>query len=404
MMALMKADALRCRGDITLFEKLKHDRHVNRTLSRLAEQEEESPMGVRRQLLSTALRLSETMAPSVHRIIADCRERLGVEIPLEVYVYSSPQFNAACVKPEQGRLFIMLSSALIESFLDKELHFVIGHELGHYVFAHHDIPIGYIIKGNERPAPDLTLQLFSWSRYAEISADRAGAYCAGDNDAVATALFRLASGLRTDLVTVKLEQFAAQMDEFELEGSADPANRTRSTDWFATHPFSPLRVKALDYFSQSNIVRADGNSIDDLEARVATLMALMEPSYLDEKTEVAEIMRRTLFAGAIAVADADHRITEAEIAVFEKFFGRRSFSDKLDVAAISDDLDHRIAEMNAHVPPARRIQVIRDLCLVVRADNMIEPKGRQRLNDLAKQLQVPTAIIDQTLTEEVEPD
>ncbi len=71
MMAPMEADALRCRGDITLFEKLKNDRHVKRAL----------------------------------------------------------------------------------------------------------------IKGNERPSPDLTLKLFSWSRYAEISADRHGAYCTEDNDA-----------------------------------------------------------------------------------------------------------------------------------------------------------------------------------------------------------------------------
>ncbi len=284
----MKAESLRCRGDSLLFEKLKADRHVQRTLNRLTEREEESPLGVRRQLLATALRLTETMAPSVHAIISDCRERLGVEIPLETYVYSSPQFNAACVKPEQGRLFIMLSSGLLETFHDKELHFVIGHELGHYIFAHHDIPIGYLIKGKEKPSPTLTLQLFSWSRYAEISADRAGAYCAGDSDAVATALFRLASGLRTDLVKVKLDEFAAQMDEFAQDGGGDPANRTRSTDWFATHPFSPLRVKALDYFTSSSIVTEGGEKPDELEARVATLMALMEPSYLDEKTEVAD--------------------------------------------------------------------------------------------------------------------
>ncbi len=60
--------------------------------------------------------------------------------------------------------------------------------------------------------------------------------------------------------------------------------------------------------------------------------------------------------------------------------------------------------MNAHVPQARRVQVVRDLCLVVRANNMIEPKGRQPLNELAERLQVPAAIVDQTLTEEVEPD
>ena len=145
-------------------------------------------------------------------------------------------------------------------------------------------------------------------------------------------------------------------------------------------------------------------STDELEAHVATLMALMEPSYLDEKSTIAELMRRTLLAGAIAVADADGHISEAEVAVFEKFFGRRSFSDKLDVARIKADLDQRIADMNNKVPPPRRVQVVRDLCLVVRAEGEVEAHGRRVLDDIAKRLEVPAAIVDQTLELEVEPD
>ena len=400
----MDPSKLRASNDISLFNALKGDRHVRRVMATVEEAERESPMRVRRQLLATALRLTPRMAPETHQIVERCREMLGVEIPTEVYVYSDPRFNAACVKPQDGRLFIMLSSSLLQAFRSHELEFVIGHELGHYIFGHHDIPISYLVKSKQPPSPDLMLKLFSWSRYAEVSADRAGAHCAKDFDAVATALFRLASGLADqDLVRVRIEDFAGQVDEMILEGG-DPKKRAPVADWFSTHPFSPLRVKTLERFSQSELAKDGGISLAELEAHVATLMALMEPSYLDEKSEVAELMRRTLFAGAIAVADADGTISESEIAVFEKFFGEHSFGEKLDVARISEQLKGRIRDMNKLVSPPRRAQVVRDLCLVVRAGGEGAGHGRSVLEDMARQLDVPEAIVAQTLSASIEMD
>jgi Zn-dependent protease with chaperone function len=86
----------------------------------------------------------------------------------------------------------MFSSSILEAFSAAEIRFVMGHELGHHLFHHHDIPIGFVLRGQQRPSPKLALMLTSWSRYAEISADRAGAYCARDIEAVAHSLFKLA--------------------------------------------------------------------------------------------------------------------------------------------------------------------------------------------------------------------
>ena len=399
----VSATDLRCQGDRLLAEKLLADRTVRRVVERIERREEESPLGVRRRLLASALRLTPAMSPEVHRMIEHCRERLGVEIPLEVYVYASPTFNAACVRPERGRLFILLSSSLLEAFVGAELSFVIGHELGHHVFGHHDVPIGLVLEGKDRPSPELVLELFSWSRYAEISADRAGAACADDSNASANALFRLASGLRTDVVKVSIDDFAAQADDIRLDAD-DPELRAPEADWFTTHPFSPLRVKALKLFADSEIMKAGGDSRDLLEANVETLMSLMEPSYLDARTEVAERMRRLLFAGAIAVADADHRISEREIAVFEKFFGERAFSTRLDVEALARELPTRIEEARAHVPPARRVQVFRDLCLVARADAPVDPRAIEVLKAIARGLEVSEVIVDRMLGVSIEPD
>jgi Zn-dependent protease with chaperone function len=124
------------------------------------------------------------MGPDVYEMLDECVAQLAIELPVELYVYASPQFNAACVKPEEGRLFIMLSSSLLEAFKGSELRFVLGHELGHHLYNHHDIPIGYLLRGKAPPNPKLALALFAWLRYAEISADRAGAHCAKDLEGI----------------------------------------------------------------------------------------------------------------------------------------------------------------------------------------------------------------------------
>jgi hypothetical protein len=121
------------------------------------------------------------------------------------------------------------------------------------------------------------------------------AYCADDQEGVARALFKLASGLSGRTIRFKLADFLSQVDHMQEE-DADPGVGASSEDWFSTHPFSPLRVKALELFHRSELVSSSGESIAQLEMGVQKLMSLMEPSYLEAKTGAAEAMRRLLFA------------------------------------------------------------------------------------------------------------
>ncbi len=392
----MDPKKLRSHGDVDLADKLLAERLVIDLNERLEKEQEKTPLGIRRHLLATSIRITERMLPDIFGLVAECRERLDIEISLEVYVYASTSFNAMCIKPEQGRLFILLSSSLLEAFAPGEQRFVIGHELGHHLFGHLDIPIGFLLGGDEPPPPDIALRLFAWSRYAEISADRAGAYCANDPDAVARALFRLASGLTINLDDIRIDDFAAQVDDMQVEAQ-EPGAKAPQADWFSTHPFSPLRLKAVRHFFDSELFVRDEIPVSTLEARVQTLMALMEPSYLDEKSDAAETARRLLFAGAIAVANVSGGIDEAEIAAFEKFFGEHSFTDKLDIEAIVASLDHRVSAALEQVSHSRRIQVLRDLCVIARADGHVDDSERILLEDLAGRLEVPAELVHATL-------
>ena len=397
---------LRSQDDAKLFETLLKSRTVQKVNEQISKHEADNPYSTRRRLLATSVRLSNTMAPDLHRMADECIAALQMETPLELYAFPSAAYNAMCFKPEDGKLYVMFSSSLLEAFTENELKFVVGHELGHHVYRHHDVPIGYILRGQQRPDPRLALSLFTWSRYAEISADRAGAHCAQDFEAVSRALFKLASGLTGKFIKFNLDDFLKQVDDMSLLDAA-PGENAPKEDWFSTHPFSPLRVKALQLFDDSVLADNGKTSTDDLEVGVQRLMSLMEPNYMEGRTKVSESMRRLLFSGALMVANADGNISEEEIAVFEKFFGKGAFSDSLNLDSISADLDARMAQVQDTASNSQCMQVLRDLCIVARADSKDAEVGdeeRAVLYRLADGLKVSHSFIEQTLCCDTELD
>lgn len=357
---------------------------------------------VRRQLLSTSVRLTPTLAPELHRMIAVCKEKLELEASFEPYVYPDSQANAAVVKPEDGRVFLLFSSQLLEMFDEDELTYVVGHELGHHKFGHHGLPVRAVLKG-AKVRPAVALQLFSWSRFAEVSADRAGLYCAGSLDAVGRGLFKLASGLRGTKTNLAVDALLAQMEEIQADGIATGNDGDRG-EWFSTHPFSPLRLKAAQLFANSDAMSKGGISQEQMELEVGTVMGIMEPGYLKAKTDQGRALRRVLLAGGMMVAAASDGISEVEIEALDEFLGEGTITDKLSLDALREDLPARIRAAVAEAPVMRRAQLVRDLCVIAFADGHPDAQERAVLIDLASQLGVDAALVDETLEATLELD
>lgn len=384
---------LRCQSDADLEAKLLAEPEVRHAVEKL---EKEGDLGARRHLLATSVRVTAAMAPRLDALVSACRETLGVETPVETYVYPDAAFNAGCVRPEQGRVFVMLSSTLLEAFDDEELRFVVGHELGHHLFAHHRLPVRMLAGEAGVPGP-VAMSLFAWSRFAEVSADRAGLVCAGGLEPVARSLFKLASGLKGGLVQMRADDLLAQVGDMreELERAASADEKPRG-DWFATHPFSPLRLHAAKHFAQSALFDGSGAARDELEAQVADLMSLMAPSYLKEPGEVPELMRRLLLAGGVVVAAAHGDIDAREKAALDKFFGPGT-CDRLNVEALQRDLERRARDVKEKVPALRRQQVVRDLCVIALADGHVAAAERAVLLELAEAAGVGATLVERTL-------
>lgn len=386
---------LRCQLDRHLAESLRAEPVVARAIESVSRDAERSR--VRRQLLATSVRLSPELAPELNATIDLCKEKLQVEDVIEPYVYPSATVNAGVARPEEGRVFILFSSAILDRFKDDELMFVVGHELAHHAFAHHDIPVGPLITSKDPPVgPGLALRLFAWSRAAEISADRGGLYCCESLAAVGRSLFKLASGLSGTKAEVAIETLLEQVEEWAAVPESAPDGTPRA-DWFATHPFGPLRVKAAKVFADSAAFRGEEGAEEELERQTAELLSLMDPSYTEGKTNADRAMRRVLLAGGMLVAAAAGGIDTREAAALDELLGEGTVSDKLSVEALREDLPSRLRDLRETTPPGRRGQVVRDLCLVALADCHVDPAEREVLVHIATEAGVGPELVDQTL-------
>ena len=399
----MHANSVRAEADKRLFQTIMADRMVQQVLQQMQEQGEQ--LGTRRSLLAQALRLTPAVAPNLHKTLRHCVERLDVQMDVEVFVYPSANYNAACTPPEGGRVFVLLSSSLLQSFESAELTFVLGHELGHHVYEHHKVPLGPLLSGQLGVKPQLVLQVLAWQRQAEISADRAGMLCCGEFTAAARGFFKLSSGMVDAPGPEQIKAFVEQAEELYRESEAmGSADSRHQTDWMSSHPFSPIRLRAAEIFSRSVAFEGGTVELGEVELQVAELMGLMEASYLEEDSEEAEVMRRALFTAALLLADVSRGVSSQELEALRDLLGPGSVPAQVDIDRLRPLLDDRLQAVKAKVRPTRRVQLLRDLATIARADSPIHKKERAMMVQIAATIEVDSLLLDRVLAAPTELD
>jgi len=105
------------------------------------------------------------------------------------------------------------------------------------------------------------------------------------------------------------------------------------------------------------------------------------------------------------VANAKDGISEEEVALFEKFFGKGAFSDGLDLEALDRDLDERIETVKEQASTPQAMQVLRDLCVVARAEGGDASEEEiDVLERIADGLGIPHSFVCTSLEADAEPD
>ncbi|HEY5923227.1 MAG TPA: M48 family metallopeptidase [Kofleriaceae bacterium] len=408
-MSAAAASDVQSRRDRMLRDELVEDWGVKHALKKIDKLTSGYGLRTRRNLLTGALRLTKSIAPDAYRSLAMCREVLGYDKPVELYVKPDPMVQAFCARSVSGPIIIGLSSRLLETFSDAELRFVLGHELGHAVFDHFAIPMPATATledvGGKFVSRPVSLKLYLWCRAAEVTADRAGVVCAGAVDPAAHALLKIASGLGTDVIKPDLNAFASQIDALHAAPAAlaDERDEERVLDCFDTHPYSPLRVRALLAFARSQPFQratgkgTDGIDADELERLVEHDLSVMEPSYLEDRGETPELMRRVLFCAGVCVAAANGEIAPTELRALRALLGAKNVDIPEQLDSIRKELDDKLVEAKDKIPFAGRAQIVQHATIVAAADGVVEQTELDELTKIAQALGVDPQVIDHTL-------
>lgn len=208
--------------------------------------------------MASAIRLSNTQLPEIYRHLPPICEKLGIAEP-EFYLEMNPMPNAWTFG--DTRIFITVTSGLVEMLNDEEFDAVLAHECGHIVCRHvlyHSVA-DCIVNGAENLgilgdlATPVKLALLYWERKGELSCDRCGSIITNP-EVVASVMARIAGGPKAITENVNMEEWAKQADEYEKIRTGGTWNKTLQT--FAimaqSHPFSAVRVREILKWGRSS--------------------------------------------------------------------------------------------------------------------------------------------------------
>ena len=217
----------------------------------------------------------------------------------------------------------------------------------------------------------------------------------------------MSSGITNDALEFRLEEYVSQFVDLSAEMADDQMD---PQDWYSTHPFSPLRIKALEIFHRSETYHRLTNrapdfniSEEEMEQEIAQFMSLMEPSHLDKNAEVGGEIHRFLFLSGYLIAMADGDVDESEVQTWGRIVDKEIFADCLRAIqdASEDDMREEVAELaeklNTYLSPMQKLNVIRDICLIASADGEVHQNEMETLYILCHLLRIHPEFADQVI-------
>ena len=290
-------------------------------------------------LLSNSIKVTKEILPKVSKSIDNVFEKLKIENQFNFFVTADNyQANAACSlmslssKPE-----IILTSKLIELLNEKELEFVIGHEVAHYIYQHSVYPNPHNIENRTSK-----LNVLNLSRAAEISADRIGFLACGELESSLRANLKLASGLSEKHLNFKFSAYLDKLRELESLGKSD-------SQLWSTHPIFLIRIQALIWFSMTKeyheffeTKKKGTYSIAEIDDKIDNSIKKIIGDEIGQSNK--EIFDRALMWVSLSLYLSDKTFTKKEQNSFIEKFGKEKATKVLSLLKFSnrDMLDRKV--------------------------------------------------------------
>ena len=265
---------------------------------------------IKNSFLMNHLPVNKNLTPSIYQSIEDCLLILGLddsEHKVSVFVYQHHEINAKCFTGFKGNIIILLSSTLIKFMKDCELKFVIGHELGHYLF--------------HRNVQKITnsLEHFMLCRAKEITADRVGLLCCQSLDSAMQAIIKMLSGLDDNHLVFNINSILTEYKDVDILNIP-------LEEIYATHPPLPIRARALLWFSMGEIyLDLTGQNVTKCLSKTSIDNKVKSDleKYLDSKclNQIEKNKEDFIFWTVSLIFLKDYQFNKKEQKIISKLFG-----------------------------------------------------------------------------------
>lgn len=302
---------------------------------------------VRKDLLSNSLRVTEEMFPEIHQMINDVLRNLEIDSNVETFIKSDPNPQALCIAQLNSVDFIIIiTSSLLEILSPSELSFVVGHEIGHYVFEHYKYP-----RPNNNESQIGKFNKLQLSRAAEISADRMGLLATMSEDGksrievAVSSMIKIVSGVSDRYFRLNISSYLKQgRDLIQLAGNSDAI--------YSTHPVFPDRVPALMQFEISEpyyqFTKSDKISSinkEKLDSSIDKKMKSHSGNALEE--HIKDLAKGFTIWATMLLINIDGTFSNKEIAAMRHMFDDETANEveKLYASAEPNELENFIHDM-----------------------------------------------------------
>jgi hypothetical protein len=389
-------NSLRFQGDLQDLKELEDEYRIEDFIQANEESLQLLDFSLREKFLRDGVRLNQRLSPRIYQIYKDIGQTLSLEATAEVYCFNSHEINAIAfldISKEGHKTFIGVTSQSLEILDDSELKFLIGHELGHFIFRNHRYNALYREdkdSSSRTVLPHLGDKLFlSWQKKTEISADRIGLLACRDLEKAAKALLKAHYGLSDKNLVLDVEALMQQLEEIKGKSELMKAE-------FASHPLLPIRLKALEYFSKSEKAQKYGfpfasEILPDI-AMENQVEELLQITRRYPFTKQAEAVMKTVALGALAVLSVDREVNLEEIKITMEILSKY-FTDEPEKETDPKDLGNKLKQAievaNKECDHSDKTFILSRLSDVIMADGALIEVEKEAFLQIAKKLNVP---------------
>ena len=225
-----------------------------------------------------AILLGENQLPDIFAVGIRAARILGMPYMPDIYVSGDKMWDAVTYGSDRSA-FLLIGTALINSYKGDDLLFLLGREMGHcraghalwktvkeFLMGQHSQSKGIMSEGvlaalNPQRLLEgaIDVPFLSWARQAEITADRAGLIAVGSEDAARRVLLSWSLRSLPLYRQINIEAWLQQQEDSD-------ENMTRMAEMISSPtPFITRRLKLMTQFAKSPELVSIRSMIDPLD-------------------------------------------------------------------------------------------------------------------------------------------